>query len=317
MANVGVRWGADTRDVVVVGRELEMKAISIELGAGNSVLVVGEPGTGRRSIVHATEKVAELNWSKLAAEAGSFEEFLTMLESHLEKSDKVFINGLDLLLALSEHPTLLYEDTFVLDGMPTVTELIRKTINHPMKVLVGTISEKELERTTNVTGRVKVVRLSPMSVERTIDVLRKKREEYELKFNVLISENAVETAVNVTESYMPSGLQPLKAVDVLLAACKVAVGGNRRVTDESVLCVVSAWTRIPRERLRDTKGHRQKKVLKRVASVGNLKRASSMLEGGAEDTLARSRTPIIGASRLSRVAEEFSISPEPKAVVFM
>jgi ATP-dependent Clp protease ATP-binding subunit ClpC len=88
---------------------------------------------------------------------------------------------------------------------------------------VGTLTLDEYEKLAAANALaetyIEIVRLEPLSEEKTSAILDKLRPAFERHHGVRISDEAIEDAVRMTQQYMPKQHLPGKAIEVLDQAC--------------------------------------------------------------------------------------------------
>jgi ATP-dependent Clp protease ATP-binding subunit ClpC len=100
------------------------------------------------------------------------------------------------------------------------------------------------------------------SIEQTTEILRGLRERYARHHNVTISEEAIETAAQLSARFIADRFLPDKAIDLVdEAAASVALANKGAVerptvTGSDVAAVVTRWTGIPQSSLTESQANR-------------------------------------------------------------
>ena len=195
----------------------------------SNVLIVGEPGTGRKSIIEAlaqkcylgtslselnNKRVVELDAILLAAQIPDFEK----LESTL---DQIFSE-----VALSGSVILVIDnlENFVGQkiqkaGAFDVSGILLKYLPMPKFQFIGITSyeglHKSIEENSSFANFFEKVEVAEVTEAETINILQSAALELEYARKVLVLYPSIREIVNLTARYMPSLPFPKKALDVL------------------------------------------------------------------------------------------------------
>jgi len=251
-------WGALEP---MVGRESEVEEIFRVLqGGGVSVLLVGEHGVGKRSIIHGIadlmvaenvpdvlkdKRLVELNVSKMLSGVGPTEaedRLLTML-NELEQAGNIIL------------------------VIPSVEKLVGITIGQAQSMDVASVLTQELGKrafltiattTPDAFNRVianqamgtvfqKIV-VDEMGTNDAIRVLEAKAGFVEYKHDVWFSYAAIERAVVMSERYLHDSFLPNKAIQICNEVALYARnkrGKNALVMADDVAAIIAQKTKIP------------------------------------------------------------------------
>jgi len=294
-----------------------MQSAKVELLAGRNVLVTGSDGVGRTALVEAVGYAKEVSWRALAGHVKSYAEFARRFRDEaMEVSGVLFVSKLDLLEALCSHPELLWEDGDCdLSGDATPIDVLSDIGDKSSTTILATASEKNFAKTAALLGRTSVIRLSPLNVEQTVAVLRANRKHFESSFEVRLGESAITATPRLCEIYTPLGVLPQQAMDVLSEACRAAQNGKQAlVTDEDIFHVLSCWTRIPMEHLRQNR-HKRTQNIKRVVSAHNLSHVHRVMSEHNLGEVKKAKLPTGSClSGMRAGSEASSLSSESNAV---
>jgi len=215
----------------IVGHEKEIEQTEMILARSDkaNALIVGEPGTGRKSIVEAIaqkcylekslpelndKRVVELDLVRLAARVQDFEK----LESTL---DEIFSEALasgNVILAVDELHNFV-EQKSQRPGAIDISGILSKYLAIPSFQFVGITSydglHRCIERNRSFADFFRKVEVSEISEAETIRVLQNYALGFEYRNKILILYPAIREIVNLTAKYMPSLPFPKKATDIL------------------------------------------------------------------------------------------------------
>ncbi len=219
----------------VIAREEEIRRVIEILSrrSKNNPILIGEPGVGKTAVVEGLarriirEDVPEklknitllsLNLGSLIAGTkyrGEFEDRLKKIIQFLEKNkDQVilFIDEVHLLIGAGK-----------IDGAMDAANLLKPALGRGMFRLIGatTLSEhkKYIEKDSALERRLQSIVIKEPSIEDSISILRGLKEKYELFHQVIIGEEAIESAVKLSHRYIGGRFLPDKAIDLIDEAC--------------------------------------------------------------------------------------------------
>jgi len=268
------KFSTDWRKVVskwkfrrIVGHEKELERVEIILGKSKNtnVLIVGDPGTGRKSIIQAlaqkcyfgnslpelnNKRVVELDPVLLAAQVPDMEKLETVL-------DEIFAE-----VASSANVILVIDniENFVGQkiqkaGTFDISGVLAKYLPMLNFQFVGITTfeglHKNIEDNPSFAEFFQKVEVSEVSQEDTINILQSTALELEYsRKGILISYPAIREIVNLTARYMPSLPFPGKALDILdevvvYVQKMKGVKGYPVVLPHHVAEIVSQKTEIP------------------------------------------------------------------------
>lgn len=246
-----------------VGREIEITEIAQILGRSSksSVLMIGESGVGRTSIIEGlahriirgevgdtlkNKRIVELNMGAVlgaSANANAFSDQMTRILRELSNSRNVilFIKNLHALrgVGASEGSGL---DAF---GM------IEPALSRGEFQCIAMTSAKEYVRyieTNESLARCFVnLEVKEPAFEDTLKILQEVVLPYERKHKVMVSYPAIVAAIELSTKFIQGHMLPDKAVDLLDEATVLVSkrDGNRIVGREDIATIVSAKTNIP------------------------------------------------------------------------
>ena len=192
-----------------------------------NVLVVGQAGVGKTKFVRGVAlaisegvedgtlplcRLLELNLSLLESGTVNMMDTVIALGAMIQEMPGlfVFVDGL--------HPLLDVEV-----GNDAAESVLASSIRTAEMGYIATLNLDEYEhivdRDANFFFNFNVLRLEPLSVDSSVEILRARRPLLEKQYNLRISERALKPAVTLSQRYLTGQCLPGKAVDVLTKAC--------------------------------------------------------------------------------------------------
>jgi len=232
------KFSTDWRKVVsgwtfreIIGHKKEIEEAEVILAKSKlaNVLVVGNPGTGRKSIIEAlaqkcylgtslpqlnNKRVVELNLVALASQIPNFEEMEAML-------DQIFAEA-----TASGNVILVIDDLENFVGQKVqkagafdVSGILSKYLLIPKFQFIGITSyeglHKDIEKQAAFIDIFEKVEVSEVTEKETINILQSSALELEYTNKVFILYPSIREIVNLTARYMPSLPFPKKALNIL------------------------------------------------------------------------------------------------------
>jgi ATP-dependent Clp protease ATP-binding subunit ClpC len=222
----------------VIGRNDEISRVIQILARRrkNNPVLIGEPGVGKTAIAEGLahrivngnvpeslkeKSVKELDIGALVAGSkyrGEFEERAKKVLDELEKS------GRDIILFIDELHTVV--GSGAQEGQMDLSNMLKPALARGELQAIGatTLSEykKYIEKDAALERRFQPVLVEEPSVEQTVEILRGLRDRYEGHHKVKISDEAIDSAANLSGRYIKDRFLPDKAIDVVdEAASKV------------------------------------------------------------------------------------------------
>jgi len=217
------------REIVGHKKEIEQTEVILAKSELANVLLVGDPGAGRKSIIEAiaqkcylgtslpqlnNKRVVELDPVLLAAQIPDFERMEAVL-------DKIFSE-----VASSGNVILVIDDleNFVGQkiqkaGAFDISGVLSKYLPIPSFQFVGITTyqgfHKNIEENASFASFFEKVEVSEISETETINVLQTVALELEYKHKILVSYPSIREIVNLSSRYIPSLPFPKKALDIL------------------------------------------------------------------------------------------------------
>lgn len=214
----------------VIGREDEIERILQVLcrRTKNNPILLGEPGVGKTAIVEGlaqkivNEDVPEILQDKrllsldLAAVVagtkyrGQFEERLKAIMQEIRRSQ-------DVLIFIDELHTLV--GAGAAEGAIDASNMLKPALSRGEVQCIGatTLEEyrKYIEKDGALERRFQTITVDPPTAEQTVDIIKGLRSRYEQHHGVIISDEAIEAAVYLSDRYVTDRFLPDKAIDVV------------------------------------------------------------------------------------------------------
>jgi len=246
----------------IIGHEKEIEETEVILAKSNlaNVLIVGEAGTGRKSIIQAiaqrcylgrslpqlnSKRVVELDPVLLAARTPDFKK----LESTL---DQIFAEA-----ASSGNVILVIDDLENFVGQKVqkagafdMSGILSKYLPIPSFQFIAITSyeglHKNIEENPSFANFFEKVEVSEVTEAETINILQSAALELEHTYKILVLYPSIREIVNLTARYMPSLPFPKKALDILdESAVYVQKLKEKVVLPHHIAEIVSKKTNIP------------------------------------------------------------------------
>jgi ATP-dependent Clp protease ATP-binding subunit ClpA len=273
-----------------IGREMEiqqMVEILCHRERANSPMLVGEPGVGKTAVVEGLARLVELEPEKVPARLrGSHIVQLqmgglvagTMLRGMFEERIKGIIDEVkerdNLILFIDEAHTIIGAGA-ALGTSSDAANMFKTALARGEMRIIGatTITEyKEyIGEDEALARRFRLVKVAEPSLTETREILLGLRPRLEKNYSVTISDDAINTALEMAPKYIRNLHLPDKAIGWLdTAAVKVEINEPQTmiVKPEHVIEVISQESRIPRDMIfRDTNdrfAHMEAELSKRV-----------------------------------------------------
>ena len=214
----------------VIGRDIEIKRVIQILSrrTKNNPCLVGEPGVGKTAIVEGlaerivagevpdtvkNKRVLTLDLSGMVAGSKYRGEF----EERIKKVVKEVIEDGNVLLFLDELHTLIGAGGA--EGAIDASNILKPSLARGEIQLIGatTISEyrKYIEKDAALERRFQPVSVEEPTKEEAIAIVKGIRSKYEEHHKVIISDEAVEAAVALSNRYINDRNLPDKAIDLI------------------------------------------------------------------------------------------------------
>ncbi|MFW5960762.1 MAG: ATP-dependent Clp protease ATP-binding subunit, partial [Chitinivibrionales bacterium] len=228
----------------IIGREKEIERVVQILSRRkkNNPVLIGEPGIGKTAIVEGlaqkivekeipqvleNKRVINLDMASMVAGTkyrGQFEERLKSLMVELRKNENIiiFIDELHTIVGAGGS-----------EGSLDASNIFKPALSRGDLQCVGatTLDEyrKHIEKDGALERRFQQILVDPPSTEETIQILRGLRTKYEEHHKVDFSDQAIESAVRLSQRYVADRFLPDKAIDIIDEA-----GARKRLSSMNI-----------------------------------------------------------------------------------
>ncbi|NLI17114.1 MAG: ATP-dependent Clp protease ATP-binding subunit [candidate division Zixibacteria bacterium] len=214
----------------IIGRDDEIERVSQILSRRkkNNPVLIGEPGVGKTAIAEGlaqrivegkvpqtleNRRIVTLDMASLVAGTkyrGQFEERLKAVMNEI-------INSQDVIIFIDELHTIVGAGGA--EGSLDASNIFKPALSRGELQCIGatTLNEyrKYIEKDGALDRRFQTVVVNPPSTEATIAILKGLRGKYEEHHKVIITDEAIEMAVKLSDRYISGRFQPDKAIDVI------------------------------------------------------------------------------------------------------
>src|SRR3989339_8186 len=263
------QYSVDWRDTVskwlykeVVGHKKEIEETEMILARSNlsNVLIIGDPGTGRKSIIEAVaqkcflsqslpelnnKRVVELDMIALLSSIQDSEKLETILDKIFQEA---FSAG-NVILVIDELQNYVGQK-IAKAGAFDISGILTKYLAIPTFQFVGITSfaglHQNIEQNPSFLEYFRKIEVSEITEIETIKILQNLALELEAKYKILDIYPAIREIVNLTGRYFPSTPFPKKAIDVLDEAVVYAQTLKEKVVmPHHIAKIISDKTQIP------------------------------------------------------------------------
>ncbi len=233
-----------------IGRDLEVKRVVQILArrTKNNPVLIGEPGVGKTAIAEGlAERIVKgevpgdmVNKRLMMLDMGSLvagTKYRGEFEDRLKKViDEIYQDG-NIILFIDELHTLIGAGGA--EGAIDASNILKPALARGELQLIGATTldeyQKYIESDAALERRFAKVMVDEPSADETAEILKGLRPKYEQHHHVEITDDAIETAVNLSNRYISDRFLPDKAIDLMdEAAAKVRIDHlqNSEVVDD-------------------------------------------------------------------------------------
>ncbi|OGC58339.1 hypothetical protein A2976_03240 [candidate division WWE3 bacterium RIFCSPLOWO2_01_FULL_41_9] len=245
----------------IIGREKEIKEIAqILSGSKVNILIVGEPGSGKTSIVKGIafrilkgfeydaikfKRIVSLETSSLIAgtkSAGELSEKLNRIMDEVEKSG-------DIILFIDEIHTLISAVQGEGADVSNIFSILEPHLtDHNIQFIGATTIEnyrKYIEPNGAFARLFEIVEVPPSSRDDTIEILKYVSGFFQNEYKILITFPAIKRVIGLSDKLIHERVLPDKAIDILNRTASTVAYSTRYLTAEDVAKEISEITHVP------------------------------------------------------------------------
>lgn len=230
----------------IIGRDDEI-ARTIEIlcrKTKNNPVLVGEPGVGKSSVVEGLAlkinqgEVPDMLLGKIifALDLASLmagTKFRGSMEERLKKAIDAILKNSNIIVYIDEIHMLAQAGNK--EGEISPADILKPYLARGELHCVGATTLREykdyIEKDSALERRFQVVNVDEPTERATVEILKNIRPSFEKFHNVLISDDAIESAVSLSVRYITNRFLPDKAIDLIDEACskiKLSVSPNAK-----------------------------------------------------------------------------------------
>ena len=221
----------------VIGREEEIQRV-IEIlcrKTKNNPVLIGEAGVGKTAVVEGLaqaivsgdvpEEIKDKNVFSLeigGLMAGT--KYRGQMEEKLKDAIETIIENGNIIVFIDEIHTLAQAGSE--KGETSPSDMLKPYLARGELQTIGATTTDEyrkyIEKDKALERRFQPVMVNPPSVEQTIEILKGLKDTYEAFHKIVITQEAIEAAANLSDRYITDRSLPDKAIDLIDEACSRA-----------------------------------------------------------------------------------------------
>ena len=334
----------------VVGRDTEISRVIEILGRRkkNNPMLIGEPGVGKSAIVEgiaqriasgdisaalARKRLLSLDIASVVAGTKYRGDFEKRLKTIIKEASE----NPDIILFIDEFHTIVGAGGA--SGSLDAANMLKPALARGEFQCIGatTLDEftKIVEKDGGLDRRFQKVVVEATGVAESIEILRHLQPRYEEFHGIHYTDEAIETAVRLTDRYITDKSLPDKAIDALDEAgsmVRLALsrkrGSEKTVDAEDIATIVSKMTGIPVNKVAESEGNRivrmrdrlKKRIIGQDEAVDTVVRAIQRNRAGLKDPHRPIGTFLfigptgVGKTQLARSLAEYLFDSEDNLV---
>lgn len=260
----------------LIGRNGELDAMIRVLGkkSKNNPLLIGEPGVGKSALAEGlASRIAAGNVPPMLEHAQVYaldmaqlvagSKFRGEFEERLKKVIAAIREAANVILFIDEIHTIIGAGG-TNEGSLDAANILKPALARGEVRVIGATTYKEyrkyFEKDAALTRRFQRIDIREPDTEETLGILKGLRERYESYHQVMIADDALQSAVDLSARYVTDRHMPDKAIDLIDEAASMARLASWKQDEENpfdqitihendIAKVVAQWTGIPVERM--------------------------------------------------------------------
>ena len=265
---------------LIIGRSEEYKEVVEALQADKSCLLVGEPGSGRSTLVEAIAYDSFVGVLKGNLRHQRFYQLLAdallagaqnqgQLEERLENIIAEVSHSGNIILYVPNFENLMGSSTFSTDLSGALIPYMEKGIIRLVATITPASYKKYIEPKHTLSSAINIVRFEEPSVDTAFQMLLAKTLEIENKSKISVTYSAVLSAWKFADKYLQDRVMPGAGVVLLEdTIAMVLVNGDRIVRGEDVISKIESKTKIavgmPGEKEKELLLHLEEELHRRI-----------------------------------------------------
>ncbi len=263
----------------VIGRDKEInRTIQIlNRRSKNNPVIIGEPGVGKTAIIEGlaqrvvkgdvpesfkNDKILSLDLGGLLAGASYRGEFEERLKSVIKEIEK---NAEDYMLFIDEIHTIM--GAGATEGSTDAGNLLKPILARGNLRIIGatTLDEyrKYIEKDKAMARRFQPVRADEPTIKTATEILRGLKEKYEKYHGIKITDEAIISAVKLSDRYIADRYLPDKAIDLIdeaASALRIEIdmktSDKKEINKDDISLIIAKWTGIPVNKLMENESEK-------------------------------------------------------------
>lgn len=241
---------------MLLGRQEEYKETIEGLYKNKSILFVGEPGSGKTSLIEALayksftgelkgnlyhQRFFELLVDTLIAGAQNQGELQSRIDSIIQE----VMHANNIIIFIPNIENILGSKTFNLDLSGLIIPYLKRGNIRIIATISPSSYKKFVQPLQTLLDVFEVIKFDEPNIETSFQMLLEKTLEIEKKNNVSISYRATVAALNLAEKYLQNRVKPGNCVKLLEdTATEVFLNGKKIVEEQDVIEKVESKTKI-------------------------------------------------------------------------